>query len=136
MAKRTGGAWCDVRDHPDGPHTCVSPSVTRWIADTSASISAEVNRLWPHETDPAYRGACLAEEAGEVNRAITKRRHASHARNGKCKGLTVDEWTGELRTELAQALGVILDIAHREGIDLVPAIERCVAALQVREVGT
>lgn len=107
-----------------------------WLNVMGASLAKEVDRLWPEETDPAYRGACLAEEAGEVNRAITKRRHASHAANGRCKGLTVNEWTEELRIELAQALGVILDIAHREGFDLAVDIEECVVILQDRKAGS
>lgn len=107
-----------------------------WMDDMGAALAKEVDRLWPSENNPAYRGACLAEEAGEVNRAITKRRHATNSPDGKCKGLTVDEWTNELRVELAQALGVILDIAHREGFDLAVDIEECVVILQARKTGT
>lgn len=107
-----------------------------WFTDRGQAIVKEVDRLWPEENDPAYRSGSLAEEAGEVNRAITKRRHASYAADGKCKGKTVDEWTAELRLELTQALGVILDIAQREGIDLVSSLDDCVRILQQREVGT
>lgn len=114
----------------------VATDVTQWFAETGQAVAAEIDRLWPDENDPAFRAACLAEEAGEVNRAVTKRRHASHATGGRCKGMTPDEWTGELQIELAQALGVILDIAHREGFDLVVAMEQCVATLQQREPGT
>lgn len=114
----------------------LDPTVAAWFAENGRALAVEVDRLWPHETDPAYRAGCLAEEAGEVNRAITKRRHASHAADGLCKGLTVDGWTGNLRLELAQALGVILDIAHREGIDVATELEGCVATLQRREAGS
>lgn len=108
-----------------------------WFAETGRAIAAEVDRLWPHESaDPAYRGACLAEEAGEVNRAITKRRHALNAPGGRCKGLSVDDWTSELRMELAQTMGVVLDIAYREGIDLVTAVDEGLAFLQQRKAGT
>lgn len=107
-----------------------------WFAHTAEAFVKEVDRLFPHEDDPAYRAACLAEEAGEVSRAVTKRRHASHAHDGKCKGKTVDEWTDELRIELAQTVGVIFDIAHREGIDLLQAIGGCLETLQWRERGT
>lgn len=110
--------------------------VSTWFAETGAALAKEVDRLWPSEDNPAYRASCLAEEAGEVCRAVTKRRHASHASDGKCKGLTVDEWSNELRVELTQAIGVILDIAHREGIELVSAVEECVEILQKREMGT
>lgn len=114
----------------------MSDEVASWFQENGRAIAAEVDRLWPYENNPGYRGQCLAEEAGEVNRAITKRRHASHARDGLCKGKTVDDWTDELELELAQALGVIIDIAFREDINLVPALQRCLEALQQREVGT
>jgi NTP pyrophosphatase (non-canonical NTP hydrolase) len=103
---------------------------------TGQAIVAEVDRLWPSEDNPAYRGACLAEEAGEVNRAITKRRHAMNSPDGLCKGKTVSDWDMELGLELAQLLGVVLDIAHRENIDLVPAVEETVRILQRRQEGT
>lgn len=107
-----------------------------WFSEMGAAIVKEIDRLWPTEADPAYRAACLAEEAGEVNRAVTKRRHASHAKDGRCKGLTEESWTRELEIELAQLLGVLLDIAHREGFQLVDALEECVWALQKREAGS
>jgi NTP pyrophosphatase (non-canonical NTP hydrolase) len=96
----------------------------------------EIDRLWPDENEPAFRGQCIAEEAGEVNRAITKRRHAQRAVHGRCKGKTVDEWTEELRTELAQLVGVACDIAHREGFDLGADLEQCLYILQRREEGS
>lgn len=115
----------------------VSLSASDWLAETGAALAKEVDRLWPHEeNDPAYRAACLAEEAGEVNRAVTKRRHAEYAPNGLCKGMNRYEWSNELRVELAQALGVILDIAHREGFDLMADVEECLAALQARSTGS
>lgn len=101
-----------------------------------ALMGAEIDRLWPQEDNPGYRAQCLAEEAGEVSRAITKRRHASHASDGRCKGNTVDEWTAELDLELAQLVGVAADIAHREGIDLHRSLARCLTVLQGRQAGT
>lgn len=123
---------------PESGHSDLSDQdqVARWFADMGFHLTTEVDRLWPHESNAAYRGACLAEEAGEVNRAITKRRHAINSPEGTCKGKTVDDWTEELRIELAQALGVILDIAHREGFDLPTDVEQCVAILQERKAGT
>lgn len=99
-------------------------------------LAQEVDRLWPGEDDPAYRAGCLAEEAGEVLRAVTKRRHAGRAHDGRCKGMTADEWTEELALELAQVLGVVLDIAQREGIDLEARLRDCVATLEAREAGS
>lgn len=107
-----------------------------WFAEKGAAFAKEVDRLWPDENNPGYRAQCLSEEAGEVSRAITKRRHATHSARGLCKGLTADEWTDEVRKELAQVLGVVLDIAHREGIDLLEATAECLDILRHREVDT
>lgn len=95
----------------------------------------EVDRLWPGEEQPAFRAQCLAEEAGEVSRAITKRRHAQHAPDGLCKGKTVEEWTKNLEVEIAQTLGVLLDMAYREGIDATAALVNVLQALQDRKPG-
>lgn len=110
--------------------------VSVWMYGAGREIAAEVDRLWPEENDPGYRAQALGEEAGEVSRAITKRRHAIHAVEGLCKGLNAEQWSGELRKELAQALGVILDIMYREEIDPVPAVEECIEALRVRPIGS
>lgn len=110
--------------------------VSDWFEWLSGEIATEVTRLWPEETEDAHRGACIAEEAGEVNRAITKRRHARYAEDGLCKGLTVDQWTDELKMELTQLVGVILDLAHREGFDLIPELVKCLVILELREKGS
>jgi len=107
--------------------------VGMWLEEVGAAISVEVDRLWPGEDDGG-RAQCLSEEAGEVSRAITKRRHASRSKSGTCKGMTVEQWTEELRLELAQTVGVCLDIAHREGFDLAGDIEACLGALRARPV--
>lgn len=107
-----------------------------WFGQVGEVIVAEVDRLWPEEDDIGFRVGNLAEEVGEVTRAVTKRRHAEHAADGLCKGMTVDQWTEELRAELFQLAGVIVDIAHREGFDLVDGLEWVAATLQVRERGT
>lgn len=106
--------------------------VSHWLAEVGASIAKEVNRLWPHELKPIYRGLALSEEVGEVNRAILKRRHALTTPDGKCRGLTAMEWLAQLREELVQTLAVILDIGHREGIDFAASIEILVGRLQQR----
>lgn len=109
-------------------------TITRWFTEQGRALGVEVDRLWPTENDAGYRASALAEEAGEVIRAITKRRHALAA--GTCKGLSPDDWTEELRVELGQVLGVILDIAHREGFDLADEVEACVRVLQARKSGS
>lgn len=95
-------------------------------------FQAEVDRLWPGETIQE-RGNCLAEETGEVNRAITKRRHAIKNKSGKCKGMTVEDWTDNLHKETMQTLGVALSICAMEGFDPVEGLLEALSALQRRE---
>lgn len=97
-----------------------------------AEVRWDVDRLWPDETEQG-RFLCLVEEVGEACRAATKRRHAMVAASGKCKGLTAAEWTENLRVELAQALGVILDIYDREGFSMNEAIVEVGHVLRGRE---
>lgn len=106
------------------------------LAALAERIVTQVDRLWPEETDAGWRAGNLAEEAGEVIRAVTKRRHALHAVDGKCKGMTPSEWTENLAIELAQAMGVILDIAYREGIDISARLVQCVEILERRHTGS
>lgn len=93
-------------------------------------IAWDVARLWPDETEEG-RLLCLVEETGEACRAATKRRHARAL--GTFKDLTPEEWTANLRIELAQAIGVILDIAHREGFSMNEALLEVGHALRERE---
>lgn len=108
--------------------------VTHWLHKMGSQTAQQVDRLWPEENNPAFRGAALAEEVGEVNRAITKRRHAENSPNGTCKGMTVEDWNKELEKELGQAFCVILDIAYREHIDLAAAAHRSLHQLEKREI--
>lgn len=94
-------------------------------------IRWDIDRLWPDES-PEGRLNCLAEEVGEATRANTKRRHARV--HGTFKGLTPEEWTANLRLELAQAIGVILDIANREGFSMNEALLEVGHTLRGREV--
>jgi NTP pyrophosphatase (non-canonical NTP hydrolase) len=121
---------------PSPPLEPASSPVLTDLAGLGEMLATEVDRLWPDEDDPGYRAQCLAEEAGEVSRAITKRRHAEHAPDGLCKGKTVEEWTGEVALELAQLVGVALDIAYRERVPLADELVRCLTVLQTREAGT
>jgi NTP pyrophosphatase (non-canonical NTP hydrolase) len=110
--------------------------VHNWFNEMGTALIKEVDRLWPGEDDSSFRVTNLCEEAGEVARAITKRRHAMNAADGLCKGKTVDQWSQELAIELTQLLGNVLDIAIRENIDLVCGTEQMVGVLQAREKGT
>lgn len=104
-----------------------------WMLGMGMEIAREVDRLWPDEDD-AGRAGCLVEEAAEVMRATTKRRHARRSAAGMCKGQTDAEWSANKRLELAQTVGVALDIAYREGWNLADEIETVLAALQARPV--
>lgn len=81
----------------------------------------QVERIWPtpEGQDPVLRQvAALTEEVGEIARAVLKRSHATRSSTGKHKGLSPAEWTHALAVEIGQALGVLLGLAHQEGIDL------------------
>ncbi len=99
------------------------------LAKIGRDASAEVERLWPDETIH-QAGLALAEEVGEDGRAITKRGHAQ--RNGTCKGMYPNEWTDNLRTELAQVVMVAARIAWSEGFDLAAACSQEIDALRSR----
>jgi NTP pyrophosphatase (non-canonical NTP hydrolase) len=86
-----------------------------------AALHVEVERVWPAPpgTDTAQRQAlALCEEVGEIARAILKRSHAQRSHDGRPKGLTADEWTAELHVEIGQVIGVALQLAHIEGVDI------------------
>jgi NTP pyrophosphatase (non-canonical NTP hydrolase) len=102
------------------------------IAEAQAT---EVERIWPTPTgqDPVLRQvAALTEEVGEIARAVLKRSHASRTTDGTHKGLTVDEWTEEVALEIGQALGVLLGLAHQEGVHLDDRMAATIDALRAR----
>ena len=70
-------------------------------------IHVEAHRRWPN-LDVVSEGLALAEEAGEVCRAILKRKEGT-------RGTKVG-WTEELAKELGQTLLVILNMAAEEGL--------------------
>lgn len=109
----------------------MSAEIDLVLAAEAAAV--EVQRLWPDES-LAERINCLAEEVGEVSRASTKRRHAVAV--GSFKGLTPDEWTSNLRVELAQVILVALTIAHREQFDMRTALVEQIGALQMMPTPT
>lgn len=93
----------------------------------------EAVRLWPWE-DTEDIGLGLAEEVGEVCRAIVKRNHAISS--GKpYKGRTVDEWTDNLRVELAQLVSIAIRLAYIEDFDLMADLVEVNIALQDRKSG-
>ena len=105
------------------------------LNDIAAAQATEVERIWPTPAgqDPVLRQvAALTEEVGEIARAVLKRGHASRSADGTHKGLNVDEWTEELALEIGQALGVLLGLAHQEGLDLDGRMTETIGALRNR----
>lgn len=108
-----------------------SPSVNL----IAAELHAEVERIWPTPPgdDIVQRQAlALTEEVGEIARAILKRSHASRSPNGVHKGYDVEGWTANLHTEIGQAIGVALQLAHIEGMDIDEWLSVTVEALRAR----
>lgn len=102
------------------------------IAEAQAT---EVERIWPTPAgqDPVQRQVlALTEEVGEIARGVLKRSHASRTPGGVHKGKTVDEWTEDIALEIGQALGVLLGLAHQEGIDLDAVMAETIDTLRAR----
>lgn len=104
------------------------------LDELQTSVIEHVERLWPGESLNA-RLVALVEEVGEVGRAILKRDHARKAIDGKCRGLTVAEWSDNLKEEAGQALVVLLTIAELEHFSLYDAAVRAGQALAGRQPG-
>lgn len=80
---------------------------------------------WPDE-DVLSDALGIAEEAGEVCRAVLKRRHGTRG--------SYDEWTAALRTEAADVAIVLLVLAEREGFDLLDAIHERFRSIEHRNL--
>lgn len=109
----------------------MSPSLN-WIAKEQYE---QVERIWPTppDQDPLQRQIlALTEEVGEIARAALKRSHAERSPTSRHKGLTVEEWTWELREEIGQAIGVLLGLGHLEGVDLDTIVASTLTALRER----
>lgn len=94
-------------------------------------VATEIDRLFPGQSTFG-RCLALAEESGEVCRAVLKRDHVISS-GRPFKGHDEAGWTANLRVELAQLIGVAVDIAYREGFDLTEDLLRMVIALRQRE---
>lgn len=102
-------------------HNLEEAVIERPLNHIAEAQATEVERIWPtpEGQDPVLRQvAALTEEVGEIARAVLKRSHASRSADGTHKGKTADEWTENLAVEVGQALGVLLGLAHQEGMDL------------------
>jgi NTP pyrophosphatase (non-canonical NTP hydrolase) len=76
-------------------------------------------------SDKADLGLILSEEAGEICRAILKRRHGHRA--------SYEEWTTEIRKEVPDVLLVLFRVAYEEGWDLGEALEDRWAQIKLRD---
>lgn len=80
---------------------------------------------WPDMTIET-EALALAEEAGEVCRAVLKRHHSTRG--------TQEAWTAQIRKEVAQVAGVLFNIAAIEGFSLVNAVEEDFSRWQETDV--
>ena len=79
----------------------------RAIDEWQRLVNQEALRRWPGMTIES-EGLALSEEAGEVCRAILKRREGTRG--------TPNQWTQQLALEIGQAMFVLLNIAMLEGL--------------------
>lgn len=91
------------------------PAVQRIVAEFAA-------RAWPGLT-VEVEALALAEEVGELARAVVKRAHGNRG--------TAEDWTAELRREAGDVLLVLLNIAALEEFDLwTAALDRLYVILE------
>lgn len=83
------------------------------------TVGIMVNLIWPQET-PMTRAVSMSEEVGEVCRAALKRRHAELGLGDR--STDVEQWSANLRTEVAQVMINCLAFAHAEGFSLREAL--------------
>jgi NTP pyrophosphatase (non-canonical NTP hydrolase) len=74
---------------------------------------------------PAFSALIIAEEAGEVCRAVLKREDGIRG--------TYEEWTAELRKEVAEVFIALAKMAWAEGFDLQEAIEERWSIIKLRD---
>jgi NTP pyrophosphatase (non-canonical NTP hydrolase) len=85
----------------------------QWVTSLELASGSYAARSWPGET-VVHAGLALAEEAGEVCKALLKREHGTRG--------TFGEWTQQVRKECGDVFLVLCDIAHREGFSLAQAV--------------
>jgi NTP pyrophosphatase (non-canonical NTP hydrolase) len=77
----------------------------------------------------ALKGALIiAEETGEIARAVLKREQAIRG--------TYEQWSDELKLEMAQTTIALLVLAELEGFDLLEAVEKYFLLLKQRNFKT
>lgn len=88
------------------------------FSELQLAIYADSIRRWA-DMDIDTEGLALAEEACEalagLFRAIVKRRHGTRGSH--------EDWTAQLRKEVAQTAAVLFNIAAIEGFDLLDAVQ-------------
>lgn len=92
-----------------------------------AAIGRISDALWPGETVET-KALALAEECGEVARAVVKAGHAERGEGDR----TAEDWEANLRLELAQVVVVAFGIAERKGFDLAAEVAKELESLHAR----
>jgi NTP pyrophosphatase (non-canonical NTP hydrolase) len=99
--------------HPQRSSIGVNMATIESPAELQRSIHDDAARRWP-DMDATSEALALAEEAGEVCRAVLKRHQGVRG--------TSEQWSEQLRTELAQVVVVAINLAAVEGFDLYEAV--------------
>jgi NTP pyrophosphatase (non-canonical NTP hydrolase) len=81
--------------------------------DLQEQAGRYIRRTWPGE-GTTEQALGLAEEAGEVCRAVLKRIHGTRG--------TTEQWTAEIRKEAGDVVLVLLGLASYEGFSLAQAV--------------
>jgi NTP pyrophosphatase (non-canonical NTP hydrolase) len=84
-------------------------------SDLQSQIETWCRDRFGDDPDPKADGLIIAEEAGEVCRAILKRQHGQ-------RGGTFEHWSAEIRKEAADVVIALYSLAANEGFDLDEAI--------------
>lgn len=103
---KCGGVWIATQDLTTYPFD---------LDRIQGLVHQEAKRRWPDLMTAESEGLALAEEAGEVCRAIIKRKEGTRG--------TRDEWTEQLKIEMGQVVCVLMNIAEIEGVRLSECIE-------------
>lgn len=93
----------------------------RPLESFQSAVEGEARRRWPASYTIGNEGLALAEEAGEVCRAILKRAEGTRG--------TPEEWTAAVRKEVGQVFLVLCGISSLEEFSLAEAAVDALMAL-------
>ena len=140
------GPWEDVTPstpafhaYPGAAPECSRPEI-EWVEanpptlttrrdwpDLQAVIGERCQELFANTVE--REGLALAEEASEVLVAAAGRACRAILKRAEAVRRTPEEWTAELRKEVAQVVMVAANLAHLEGFDLLDEVEKAAEAL-------